>query len=170
MSSSSIRQHQRRTAANSGGHSPLARNHSVGAPLHHHSSLPSTASQRSNTSLPSPNIKTTTTTTTETIKPTSPPTTMMITTSENYQSPSSDKSPTNFFNFDHQLGHFRHSSINSKTSTMNVPRSTRLLCGSIVPLQASTSSPNIDHRSLESDPPISPIFSPLSIEKTRIEI
>ena len=176
-SSSSLRQHQRRTAKASGGHSPLARNHSVGAPPHHHSSLPSTTTQRSNTSLPSPKSASTSTTTSTT---TATRTAAMSTTvaalpasplskADNDSNQSPDKSPSNVFHFDQQFGQFHNSSFNSKTSSSHLPKSTRHLCGSIVPLQASTSSPNIDHRPAEAEPPLSPIFSPLPLRKFELK-
>ena len=182
MSSSSLRQHQRRTAMASGGHSPLSRNHSVGAPPHHHSSLPSTTTQRSNTSLPSPKSATadkpTNTTTTATTTATTMTTTIVLPTStmikstdnDNDSSQSAEKSPNSVFQFDHPFRQFHNSSFNSKTSSSHLPRSTRHLCGSIVPLQASTSSPHIDHRSTEPEQqPSSPVSSSSPLRKFELK-
>jgi hypothetical protein len=158
MSSSSLRQHQRKSAMNPGGHSPLARNHSVGAPLPHHSSSTSFVTQRSNISLPSPTTTTTTTTTT-----------IANVVHEDANNQSNEKSPNQFFHFDHRINNFHNSSINQKSHETHIPRSTRLLCGSIIPLQSSTSSPNIDHRSIETDLPSLPIFPPVPLRQPELK-
>lgn len=144
MSSSSLRQHQRKSAVVSGGHSPLARNHSVGTSTHHHSSSTSFATQGSYRSLPSPATTTTTTTATANIL------------HEDNHHRLDEKNASNIFNFDHPMTSFHNSSINQ---SINMPQSMRLLCGSIVPLQSSTSSPNIDQRSTENEQLVSPLFS-----------
>jgi hypothetical protein len=164
MSSSSLRQNQRKSTVVASGHSPLARNHSVGASTHHHSSSTSFATQRSYRSLPSPattasTITTTTTTTNANI----------LHEDDDDNNQLNEKNSNNIFHFDQQLNHFYDSTMNQKLNEMNIPRSTRHLCGSIIPLQSSTSSPNIDHRSIEIDQLISPIFSPLPFQKSDIK-
>jgi hypothetical protein len=156
MSSSSLRQHQRRSAIIPSGHSPLARNHSVGNPAHpaHHSSSISFATQRSSRSLPSPTTTTTTTTTAN-----------ILHEDEDINNQLDEKNSNNIFNFEHKINNFHNSSINQKSNEINMPRSTRHLCGTIIPLQSSTSSPNIDHRSSENVHSTSPIFSPIPFQK-----
>jgi len=141
-------------------HLPLARNHSLGASTHHHSSSTSFATQRSYRSLPSPAPTTITTTTTTT-------TANILHEDDNNQS--NEKAINNIFNFEDQINNFHNSSINQKINEMNVPRSTRHLCGSLVPLQSSTSSPNIDHPPTENEHLIAPIFSPLLFRKPDIK-
>lgn len=149
MSSSSLRQNQRKSATNSIGHSPLARNHSLGTSTHHHSSSTSFATQDSYRSLPSPTTTTTTTATTIT--------TNMLQGDEQHQS--DNKTPNNIFNFDQQINHFHNSSLNHpQINEIQMSRSTRHLCGSIIPLQSSTSSPNINRRSTDNEQFISSIF------------
>jgi hypothetical protein len=140
-------------------HLPLARNHSVGASTHHHSSSTSFATQRSYRSLPSPPPTTTTTTTTKTT------TIAANILHEDEDNQLNEKNQNNIFNFEHQINNFHNSSINQKINEINMPRSTRHLCGSIIPLQSSTSSPNIDNRSTENEHLNSPIFSPLPFRK-----
>jgi len=157
MSSSSLRQHQRKSAVITTEHSPLARNHSVGAATHHHSSSTSFSTQRSSRSLPSPATTTTTTTNPNILH------------EDDDNNQLNEKNSNNIFNFDHQLNNFHNSSLNRKMNEINIPRSTRHLCGSIIPLQSSTSSPNIDHRSTENDLLVSPIFSPLPFRKLELK-
>jgi hypothetical protein len=159
-SSSSLRQHQRRSAIVPGGHSPLARNHSAGTPVQppHHSSSISFTTQRSSRSLPSPTTTTTTTTTA-----------YILHEDDDVNNQLNEKISNNIFNFEHKINNFHNSSINQNINEINIPRSTRLLCGSIIPLQASTSSPNIDHRPLENDHSTSPIFSPLPFRKSDLK-
>ena len=162
MSSSSLRQHQKKSAITTDGHSPLARNHSAGASTPHHSSSTSFATQRSYRSLPSPTRTTTTTTTTTT-------NTANIL-HENDDDQLNEKNPSNtsnnsIFNFDRRINNFHNSSINHKPSETSMPHSTRLLCGSIIPLQSSSSSPNIDRRSIENDTLNSPTFSTPTFRK-----
>lgn len=156
MSSSSLRQYQRRSATSSSGHPPLARNHSVGTPTHHHSSSTSFATQGSYRSLPSPTTTTTTMATTTT--------TNILQGDNNNQL--DEKTPSNVFNFDQQINHFHHSSINEKVNEIQIPRSTRHLCGTIIPLQSSTSSPNINRRSIDNEQFISSLVpSPTTFRK-----
>ena len=162
MSSSSLRQYQRKSATNSSsGHSPLARNHSVGTSTHHHSSSTSFATQGSYRSLPSPTTTTTTTATTMT--------TNMLQGDEHNQS--DDKTPNNIFNFDQQINHFHNSSINHpQVNEIPIPRSTRHLCGTIIPLHSSTSSPNINQRSTDNEQFISSIFrTPTTFRKPELK-
>lgn len=168
MSSSSLRQHQRKSVITTSGHSPLARNHSVGAPTPHHSSSTSFATQRSYRSLPSP-PPTTIITTTTTIPSTTATTASILHEDDIDDNQSNEKQSNNVFNFDHQINNFHNSSINQKINEIHMPRSTRHLCGSIIPLQSSTSSPNIDHRLIETDQLISPIFPPLLYRKPDIK-
>ncbi|CAF0849610.1 unnamed protein product [Adineta steineri] len=154
MSTSSLRQHQRKSTTANTGHSPLARNNSAGNPTQHHSSSTSFATQRSYRSLPSPTMTTTTTTTA----------TANILHEDN-QNQFNEKNSNNFFYFDHSINNFQNSSINQNINDLHMPRSTRHLCGSIIPLQSSTPSPNIDQQSIENDTPNSPIFSPLPFQK-----
>jgi hypothetical protein len=154
MSTSSLRQHQRKSAVATGGHSPLARNHSAGASTHRHSSAIFLATQTSTKSLPLPSM-TTTTTATATAK----------SLQRNDNSKLNDKTSSNIFNFEHQINHFHNSSINQNVSETNMLRSTRHLCGSIIPLQSSTPSPNIDHLSIENEQSSSSTFSPLPFQK-----
>ena len=150
-SSSSLRQHQRKAASTATtpivatGHTPLARNHSAGASMRLQPS--SIATQRSHTSLPL-TTPTTTTTATSNAGP------------MDNNGHLNEKNLINIFHFDPPLGPFHESSLTPKTPESAVPRSTRLLCGSIIPLQTSKSSPNIDHRSIETDLPSSPLLSP----------
>lgn len=152
-SSSSLRQHQRKTASTATtpivatGHTPLARNHSAGASMRLQSS--SITTQRSHTSL---SLTTTPTTTTATATSNAGP--------MDNNGHLNEKNLINIFHFDPPLGPFHESSLTPKTPESVVPRSTRLLCGSIIPLQTSKSSPNIDHRSIETDLPSSPLLSP----------
>jgi len=139
-------------------HLPLARNHSVGASTHHHSSSTSFATQRSYRSLPSPPPTTTTTTTKTT-------TIAANILHEDDDNQLNEKNQNNIFNFEHQINNFHNSSINQKINEINMPRSTRHLCGSIISSQSSTSSPNIDHRSTENEHLNSPIFSPFPFRK-----
>ena len=155
MSTSSLRQHQRKSVIVTGGHSPLARNHSAGNPAHNHSSSTSFATQRSSKSLPSPTMTTTKTTTTGR--------TNTFHTNNNNQL--NEKTSNNIFNFEHPINHFHNSSINQNINETNMLRSTRHLCGSIIPLQSSSPSPNIDHQSLDNEHSSSPIFFPLPLRK-----
>ena len=156
MSSSSLRQYQRKSATSSSGHTPLARNHSVGTPTHDHSSSTSFATQGSYRSLPSPTTTTTTMATTTT--------TNILQGDNNNQL--DEKTPSNVFNFDQQINHFHNSSINEKVNEIQIPRSTRHLCGTIIPLHSSTSSPNINRRSMDNEQFISSIFpSPTTFRK-----
>ena len=162
MSSSSLRQHQRKSAVVATGHTPLARNHSLGAATHHHSSSTSFATERSYRSLPSP------ATTASTITTTTTNANILHEDDDNNQL--NEKNSNNIFNFDQQLNHFYDSAINQTTNEMNIPRSTRHLCGSIIPLQSSsTSSPTIDRHSTENDQLTSPIFSPLPFQKSDLK-
>jgi len=159
-SSTSLRQHQRRSVIVATGHATLARNHSVGASTQHHSSSALFATRRSYRSLPSPATTTTATTTTTTTTTT---TANILHEDDNNQL--NEKNPNNIFNFEHPINNFHNSSISQNINEINMPRSTRHLCGSIIPLQSSTSSPNIDHRSIENDHLNSPIFSPIPFRK-----
>lgn len=162
MSSSSLRQHQRKSVMVNSGHSPLGRNHSVGAPPHHHSSSTSFATQRSYRSLPSPRTATTTTTT-----PTTTPTDNVLYEDDNNQL--NEKNSNNVFSFPTQISNFHHSSINHKIHESSIPRSTRHLCGTIMPLQSSNSSPNLNNRPTENDS-LSPTSStPVSLQKPEIK-
>jgi hypothetical protein len=158
-SSTSLRQHQRRSVIVATGHATLARNHSVGASTQHHSSSALFATRRSYRSLPSPATTTPATTTTTTT------TTTANILHEDDNNQLNEKNPNNIFNFEHPINNFHNSSISQNINEINMPRSTRHLCGSIIPLQSSTSSPNIDHRSIENDHLNSPIFSPIPFRK-----
>jgi hypothetical protein len=163
MSSSSLRQHQRKSVIVASGHSPLPRTHSVASPTHHHSSSTSFVTQRSSRSLPSPTPTTITTTT-----PSTTTTTANIL-HEDDNNHLNEKNLNNIFNFEHQINNFHNSSINQKMNEINMPRSTRHLCGTIIPLQSSTSSPYIDHHSTDDEHLISPIFFPLPFRKPDIK-
>lgn len=177
MSSSSLRQHQRKSVINSTGHSPLARNHSVGAPTQHHSSSTSFSSHRSYKSLPSPTLPPITTTPTPTKKTTTTTTTIEETKTdanilyedEIIDNQLNEKSPNSIVKFDQQINNFHNSSINQKINELHMPRSTRHLCGTIIPLQSSTSSPNIDHRVVETEKIVSPILPTLPYRKPDIK-
>ena len=166
MSSSSLRQHQRRTATTSSGHSPLARNHSLGTSVHHHSSS-SSSTQKSNTSLPSPTTVMANKSTTSS-SPTSPTSALITATQQDSNNALNDRNTNTVFNFDSQLSTFHNSSIHRKPSETNKLISTRNLCGSIVPLQSSASSPNIDQRPVENDLPNSPMFTSIPLRRQEL--
>lgn len=175
MSSSSLRQHQRKSAINTSGHSPLARNHSVGAPPSlHHSSSTSVSTNRSYRSLPSPGTTTTTTTTTAPLTTTN----ILLEDDDNnnqlvQQSPNNinnNNNNNNIFSFENRMNNFHNSSFHHKPSEKSAPHSTRLLCGSLIPLQNSSSiSLNIDHRLIENENLNSSDFHSLLLQKLDIK-
>lgn len=144
------------------GHPAVARNHSVGAPTHHHSSSTSFTTQRSNRSLPTQRTTKTTTTSTTTTA-----TANVVYEDDNNRL--NEKNLNNAFNFQYQISNFHNSSINQQFNDIHMQRSTRHLCGSIMPLESSTSSPNIDHRSIENDHLHTSLLASLSFQKPNIK-
>ncbi|CAF1433760.1 unnamed protein product [Adineta ricciae] len=72
-----------------------------------------------------------------------------------------DKIANNIFHFEHQLNNFHTSSINQNINEICMPRSTRHLCGSLIPLPSPAASLNLDQQSIENEQSHSPLLRPL---------
>ena len=161
-SSSSLRQHQRRSLTVSSGYSSSARNHNVSKPTPHHSSSMSFTTQRPYGPFPSSKETTAITTTT---------TTTTVNTLHEDNNKQLNENANSIFNLQHKITNFQNSSINEKFNETTVPRSTHHLCGSIIPLPSSTSSSssNINHCSTENNHLNLRSFIPLSFKMCDIK-